>query len=361
MQRALFGLAQSCHEAQQQTHDGTLKYVQALHMAGECTPILYVQHLKYDETPLRKNVEFPGDDASVQVAKVIVVEQQWAVLLRLSSAELPKFLRLSGSFSTAVRAAESATAESLEAVLATCPSPDPDLVKNFQHRYRLVETDRCPANLRCERLIAQTQAWPSARSHSFCGAHGCHLIALKTWALDMEILSGCIQTLLVLQTPGAFHKLQEQMVKDFEDKFIVIRDFSLSTEAEQFRDKILTLFAPRAHRRKSSALIRTLSAMVYNGDWRKDTVSHICRGCCSSPEESKTIALKHIPKLLRALKFKMMSKSDSAMWSDSLAMLGFMSGMHKVFGPSFVKAFSAVAETPPPPPLGKPRMQELQQ
>ena len=121
---------------------------------------------------------------------------------------------------------------------------------------------------------------------------------------------------------------------------MVVRGHSLSREAEAFRDKILKLFCPRASRKRAHATVQTLAALVYNGDWRQRSVIHVCTGCCTDCDESKRLALAHVQKLLLALKFKMLSRSDWALWPDALALIGFLAGFHNLFGVCFLKAFA---------------------
>ena len=183
-QRLLFSLAEGSHRCQYDLLIEVLKYAQALEMGGQAKPLLFTQHIKHDETPLRLNVQFALGERFAQLTKIMVVETKWSMLLESPTPEGGfSYLVLSGNFGTSIRASENASAESLAKVLHSCPSPPEDLLSSFTHRFRLVETDKCGANLRLEHMLEDAGGWPTARLHTFCSAHATHLVATKSWAL----------------------------------------------------------------------------------------------------------------------------------------------------------------------------------
>ena len=182
LQRCLLAVAEAGFRAQDEVQEGVLSYIDAMVTAGVWLPILYQFHLEHDETPLRLQNQYTGSEQqSPQVTKVIAIEARWSVLVR-SAENKNLFWQLSGTYGKALRAAENTTGETLMKVLASGPQPHTSLISKFVHRWRILETDACPANLRCERLLSASEAvWHTSALHGFCLMHACHHVAAKTW------------------------------------------------------------------------------------------------------------------------------------------------------------------------------------
>ena len=105
------------------------------------------------------------------------------------------------------RFAENATAETTAKLLKTTVNMPGLVTAPFQRKWRLCEMDANPANLKCERLISQSDAMQDWRCvGGTCAAHRVHAIATKTFKLSGQtanVISGCTRSLLTLQAPGA--------------------------------------------------------------------------------------------------------------------------------------------------------------
>ena len=318
-----------------------INYAKAMELAGKWRQLAYLHHLKHDETPLKIDVEYADQGPLSQVNKVYVIETRWAVLLE-DMADPNEHLMFSGSFGTSARAAENATAETITAILDSCPQPVE--AKQFLFRWRIVESDNCSTNSRVERIIADKSDWPNAVLHSICAAHNTHHIASKTWALLPQVMTGAIQTLLVLQSPGGYLRFTEAVLAEVEERFVFLRGVVLSDAADAYRSRVLKLFAPRQQRRKAYVTIQVLSSLVFNGDWTGHAVTHVCTQCCASEAEALASVKRSIPTLLRALRFKMLSRADWSHWLDALSLIGFLASVNKLFASCFRRAFASIVD-----------------
>ena len=139
--------------------DALCKWIAAQTKAGSMTPLLYMDHVLYDEAPMTLNVHW-GRAKEAATTKVLVIDAEHFMLVQcrhgldMSQADGkgPEFLAIRGRFSPFVRALDACTAEGLQAALATTVSP-PLVADVFQKKLRLSEVDECPANLRCEGLM----------------------------------------------------------------------------------------------------------------------------------------------------------------------------------------------------------------
>ena len=165
---------------------------------------------------------------------------------------------------------------------------------------------------------------------------------MKTWSLLPEILSGCVKTLLVLLTPGSRKKLTDALVLEVCECFVYLRGHVLSDQADRYRETVLRLFSPRPQRRRAHATLNVLASLVFNSDWQGWPVghimAHICSDCCPDGNHALECVKKAVPKLVRALKFKMFSHSDWESWAETLSLIGFLSSMHALFGAAFTRA-----------------------
>ena len=345
LQRALSALAESCHRCQALLHENTLKYIQALHFSKLCTPILMVHHLKHDESPLELKVQYDANEEFKQVTKIVVVESRWSFLISQTRSEGEQFLLLSGTYATSLRASENATAETLVKILESCPQPSHEMSDMFLYRWRVVESDACRSNMRAEKLLAdKDRRWPTATLHGVCSAHNCHHIATKCWLLLSDVLTGAINTLLVLKSPGAWTRFRDALIEHVRINFVVLKGQTLSDTAERYRERALRLWCPSKARRKAHSSVQVLSALLYNGDWRNRLVTHLCQKCCPDAATAKECALKEIPRLLRSLRSKMLSRADWSAWAEALSMIGLLSAMHGLFPAAFLRAFAGAAE-----------------
>ena len=194
--------------------------------------------------------------------------------------------------------------------------------------------------MRAERLHQQNDSWSTSRLHGQCCAHRCHSICSKSWVLLPETITNCIKTLLILQSPGGFQRFRDFMMREVGARLLVLRNHTLTPAAENYRAHCLRMFAPSERRSRARATALEVANKVFNGDWRLPVVAHLCRDCCVSPEESRSLAMKWLPKLLLALRFKVLSRSDWLQWEEAINIIGWLSSMHRLFGTVFIRAFS---------------------
>ena len=348
--RGLTALGEACLQTQLRLEKSVLEYVSLMDRAKKYVPVLYLRHVKHDATPLHLHCQYQTGagltgTGFTHVTKVTVIEVRWSVLLeRVAAAEEPaeepRHLFLTGAYGVTMRSSENCTAETIMKLLSTSPQPEERLLAPFLFKWRLVESDMCKANLRAEALLLQAGSWPSAVLHGVCGAHLCHHVAVKSWDMMDGVMSGCIQTYLALNRPGAMQRFTDAMVQEIAERFTVVLGRGLDEDAAAHRDAVIRLFAPRPARRKAHSTIMVLCHLLFNGDMRTHAISHHCLHCCDSVESARACALAWAPILVQQLRFKMLSRADWAQWLDALSLLGFLSGMNALFRSSFLRAFT---------------------
>ena len=348
LQRRLYALAEGCFQTQMRLETAVLQYARMMHAAQRCHPLLYLRHFKHDETPIKLRCDFQRDGTVAETTKITAIEIRYVVVLEFLEDGGPQYLLLHGCHGVSLRGAGSATGESIAKTLGSCPMPEAALLQPFCHKWRVAETDMCTANGRAEAIIAKQPSAFDASLHGVCAAHCCHHIPTKSWDLLPGLLPSLIKTLLVLQAPGAFAQFEKAVLDEVQERFTVVHGHILSEEAQSHRQNVLKCYSPRPARRKAHATIRVLAELLFNGDWRGRPISHHCTACCDTPESSRASALAWVPRLLRSLRFKMFSRADWAQWQDALAIMGFLSGMHRLFAAAFLRAFSADAAASEP-------------
>ena len=180
--------------ATQQQHQVVLtipSLVKRLSSLEQWEPILFLEHIRYDETPLDVRVVYADSaGADRQVAKTFVIERTYSVLLRCKGLETqaPKnagFFVLDMYCSPALRAAANAVGETINQVLQSLPQIAGDIGQTFKMAARLTEVDENGANLRAESFqmsSEQHRDWTTLLS--LCMCHKTHTAATRTWELQ---------------------------------------------------------------------------------------------------------------------------------------------------------------------------------
>ena len=317
---------------------------------------LFIHHIKYDETPIRVIGTYRNSEPALELRKVFVVHSSWLIMLQRAKEEAEEacneddILVLRGSASPECRFAANSTGNTISSLLSTCWHPGPE-VDFFEEKWRISETDANNANLKSERLQHEqlkAQGWQSLPG--VCAAHRLHSIATKCWTHSgptQSVLTGCVRSLLVLQSPGALIRFQQYFVKEAIEALVVIPGApALSPDALAFREKALLLFCPSGQRASAKATVQELSQCLFNGDWRSCEVQHYCpQHCCESLRETKAAVARWVPKLLSALRVIKMSRASWSTWHESLNLLGLLSCTHFLFKRVFLLAFGNSLDT----------------
>eukprot|EP00971_Amphidinium_carterae_P334734 6470178-Amphidinium_carterae.1 len=347
--------AEAACKAQESFLQRLLAIVGRLCHMGHFRPVTFIEHVAHDETKLEVKVRFPADSHSEkQQARCFVVEQSFSMLLEFIGApgddnSAPQqFLTLEGSFSPSIRAGDTATGETIAAVLNNVnPTPLPLLQAAFPDVVRVIETDECGANPRAESLVMKErqEKFPEMEiGHltSFCLCHKVHSAAAKSWTLQPDVVSGLINVAKFLQGPGTmkklrdsvFHLLSTHLQKKSQRDYIEPRD------SQEYRQWLLCLFLPEHG--KSRRRANVLAAFhFFNADMRERPIKHICAGpmCCHSFQHCLAQARHHMRNVLSAVRPLIFNKSNWLQWSSATHFFGLASGMHNLIVDAFVHAF----------------------
>ena len=335
--------------SQEDMLEGLLSVVKTRSNAGSWKAVLFVEHVRFDETTVDTRVYFPNDDdrALRQQAKLVIVEKDWAVLLEqqpglqddvTNSSVLSErsYFVLEGHFSPQARAAANATGETLSEVLKTVfetvgavPSK-----RLFEDCVRIAETDANGANARAELLLLQHRAvlghgeWQHL--HTYCVGHKAHASATKTWSLDTSCLAGMIHTGKELSESGAMKELRGSMDRLLETRFKWVPGAvpPLQADAVTYKDAILQFFAPRVEDARKRSILEAAKAF-FNSDWRSSEVKHACPGshCCLDQDSSLRKAQVLMKKVLSACPPRILNRSNWLEWSKT-TFFGVAVGIH---------------------------------
>ena len=227
--------------------------LQVLKRSPHLTAVAAIQYCSYDETPMVVRMDYGSAEAGLaldkELAKVWVIRQEWALLLR-EKAVAPQaaepqssYLLLRGAFSPSIRGGAQTNADTILDVLQSSPSfPDLDTTEALLS-IRLSETDSAGANL----LAEHTLAAPVSRMvlHTHCQAHFIHAAATKTWTMNTDLVSGITRVSLALCTTHAMGRVRAALDNLIRTKLRVIRGgHTLAPEALLYRNAILTCYAP---------------------------------------------------------------------------------------------------------------------
>ena len=125
---------------------GCLQAVRSKVESGEWRPILVMDKMRYDETPLRvrvtdKDSEISAADSEVSNhAKVLQLEQSWYMVLQDQQSPSKKYFVMTGRVPVTLQVVDRMTAECLLAAIDVVRDVTPDwlgLTNSFSHRLRL--------------------------------------------------------------------------------------------------------------------------------------------------------------------------------------------------------------------------------
>ena len=240
------GMAAAAEAAtQEQAHllERIAEYVRQMSVGHRFTPLaLFVQE-SYDATNLTLRVVHEASLPEKEVSKTMVVEKQWAILLK-EQGEGKEHLCLRGSLSPIVRATSTGTGESTQAALASAVDIPAELRSLCPVRLRIAESDEAGSNTRAEALIAHHSPEPWFRQHMYCLAHKLHAACLKSWSLVPSFMSGLKHASLQLQGSGGMRRLQDKIKALVTAKLTILdEDVELTQGAVSYREAMMRHFA----------------------------------------------------------------------------------------------------------------------
>ena len=316
-----------------------LETVRLLQEGGAVEPLLFVHGLHYDETQMTCHIGYGDSEGSCQRHKVLVITQEWNILLRRCSGGMHNYLTIRGSLSPCLKAGQNATGETIAKILEDVgpKQMDTDFFKNV---VRVVETDEGSNNYRAESILGHLP-----RLHLMCAGHKIHEVCRRVWTLFPELKSAMVQTIKFLKSPGAFDLFQTALLNKLsEPGFVVINDGVLDEEAHVYREIVMAVFTPRtSESRTGVAWIRVLARTLLNGDWRKSgVIEHRCAGnsCCPQGRPETLAKLRiAVPNLLKRLRLQRFELGNWKHWHRHCYFVGFLVLTHRLFSVTYVHAF----------------------
>ena len=334
------------------------RYVESLGLSGAVRPIAYLEHVLYDETPLRARVRVNGV-RHLEKSKAFVLEPSWAILVRRSAMDAPApqdptaptiapsadYLLLLGKHPVSLRAGEGTSGEALLPVLRSIPSP-PAFATSFDHHWRVIECDEAGGNRRAEQLLSLERPKSWKTTTVLCTAHKVHACAERTWSLQPfpQIMSGLINTSLYLKNPGCMRLLREALEQQLREMPLdILRSPASSAAAASHRSWLVQLLGPGfKNQPRRQALLEVISQNLLNGDWSKPCLQHHCpASCCSSLEETRNKLSKYVVKILMALPPHVLNRSNWLDWHKGVRLYALLEAMHGLWSASFRRAFAA--------------------
>eukprot|EP00971_Amphidinium_carterae_P349571 6491084-Amphidinium_carterae.5 len=244
--RRIQAAAEACLSGQQCVLEQVCALVGRMVRADCWEAIAFIHHIQYDETQQDIVLQFQGDsEADRQTAKVFVVEQSWAMLMRRHRAQMPltdcsasdtEVFLLQGDFSPLVRGSESSTGETTAKVLQSCNMlPSSEALSPFKQCIRIVEVDDCPSNPRAESIILQDSPIAWTVLYFRCMAHKVHAAAQKSWGLQAKAVAGILHACKVLYGSGARSRLKDAAVALVAERLVLRHHEILDGPATRFR------------------------------------------------------------------------------------------------------------------------------
>ena len=154
----VYAAAAASTQFQQNNIREVVKLIARMRDHGEWDPILMLEHVRYDETPLDMRV-YTGEGFDRECSKVFVVERGYSMLVHCNAVgrmpdARPKIgeglFVLDVYMSPAMRSAANTSGETIQKLLSTLNNVSAEAAATFKHVVRLAEVDESGANLRAE-------------------------------------------------------------------------------------------------------------------------------------------------------------------------------------------------------------------
>ena len=359
--------AHACAEASLRNQERVLReinqYVHRLALARDLQPVAFIDHVMFDETPLKLTVSENHETVEhhVEKARVFVIESSWQMVLRRRGSDIEEqaavqthppqqYLLLTGRFSKHLRTAEDCSGEGIYAILNNVTSSAvPAVQREFNMNYRLTEADSCPANLRAEKIFGAESSEAGSVNHLYgCTIHKVHAAAEKTWTLTPlpEVVSGLVNLGLLFLSPSIYDRFRRALKRELTTRPLRWhRCGSSSQEHATHRERVLRVFGPDPRKEpRRYAKIKAISTHLLNGNWDSDQhLEHFCvESCCQSEEQCREKIVTWGLKLLLMAKPTVFQKNNWAEWSKALTRPGLLQSCHKLLESTFRSAFGQV-------------------
>jgi len=347
--------------------------------SGSLRGVAFLFFRGHDETPAvaREIVSEAGRTrvSKARTAKVFAQRLKWRMVLAKlrchSDVERDgwDYIHIHGRLASRLCSMQSQTAENLLKAIRThgwLPEAALAIIdKVFPLRGVVVLTDSLPATLKAERGFgcalscdgcrtgspchaaassqgsgnagassqgprASTVCWK--HGHIRCRIHRAHTSHKITSDLAGGVVTGLVNTTLLLRSPGVIDRMKNVMRE--KCKSVIIKRGRLPPDVVAWRKSVEECFmerdSPRTHRRKA------VWDLLWNGDGREGRMEHYCRGCCDSKE--KTI-LKMQTDGIDALMGVAPPEYPRKSWKgadETLDAIGVVEAMHRMFSESLL-------------------------
>eukprot|EP00971_Amphidinium_carterae_P351788 6492280-Amphidinium_carterae.8 len=328
-----------------------LHYAQQQIDAGEFEGVAFIEHVLYDETPLRLRVTYhPDTEPDTQKAKVWVVERDYTMILKrlrnIDEDQAAAYLCLRVHLSPAIQATENGIGETVRDMLAACcpmgiPSNADNTPSFFKYQVRVAETDEGGNNNRAERLL-MSEPLRSKWAHLWasCCAHKLHTVCKKTWSLPAldELISGIKHASILFQGPGVWSAVKDAVEKHVDETLEVHPLCNITPESQRYKAHILNLCSPQTSHPRKHVLTQMLVEFL-NADWRGPPV-HLCHdGCCLNAQESKEKLKVLLRRFLTSLRPRIFSDDNWTEWGDELVIYTLGAAIHKLLPTVIIRLY----------------------
>ena len=263
------------------------KMTKALKTAKDLHVHMAIIKYKYDETPMKLNI-----DGMKVVAKILQSQVEWGLLCE---SPVTGFFHMRGKRHSWLQVLEATTAE-LILHATTC------LLKEFEDALahldpdtflHMAMTDDAGSNNRAElaRVFVHLQ---HLKVHFRCCIHKIFAVAKAVYQVNPMHISGCVHFSLTFMMAGAMRKFRHELAELIDSRLIIFHGDGPGEEADKYRRAVYNLFiGSGVDLMVNKIQPKTMSAKVvmetlFNGDIRvPGEVHHWCsRGCC--PDEATT-------------------------------------------------------------------------
>ena len=360
----LQAVAEASLQNQAEVQEALVAYIKRLQVAKLATPVLWLQHIIFDETPLMASLAYsPGVAEHVERTRLFVIESGYTMLFRCKQVSVADpvsagehgraldddhYFCITGQHSKSIQAAERCTGEGIAAVLRAV-SRVPRAATEFKHHIHLSECDELAANGRgLSILLADMEdSWVPSTCH--CVAHKIHAGCEKLWEAPRisPLVSAVLHMGLFMQGAGAKHALDKAMEAEIAARPIRMSTTCLaSAEATRFRNHMVALFAPNScDHPERHAMLTTVSTYLLNGDWRhRSELQHHCTSanCCRDEGHLRSKILQAMRQMMRACPIQLLQRNNWKDWMSGFRGPAMLDACHGLLSSSFERAFGGV-------------------
>ena len=347
----VYAAAAASTQFQQNSIREVVKLIARMRDHGEWDPILMLEHVRYDETPLDMRV-YTGEGFDRECSKVFVVERGYSMLVHCNAVgrmpdARPKigegFFVLDVYMSPAMRSAANTSGETIQKLLSTLSNVSAEAAATFKHVVRLAEVDESGANLRAELFEMASddrEKWTSMLS--LCMCHKVHTAAARGWDLQQATLTGIIHSCRFMSGTGRLTRFRQALSVLVSRRFkFFTENVVCSPEAKDFKRSALQSISLALEKPKRKAIIAVISAFL-NTDWRSTTIGHSCPGkhCCKDAESSLIKCIWFLKKLYSMMRPATFQKANWTDWPNTLPFFSLAVSLHSVGLDAFQLAFA---------------------